>query len=119
WLASGTGLAAVLSMFAVAVNSRALTLADFGMFVLFQSSALLLAGVFTFATQQPVIKLGVQALQAGERERFEQLVGMGLVADLISAAATTVVAVGAVLMLPNLIGLPEDRVVPALIVAAS
>lgn len=119
YLATGTGGASVLALGAVAINSRALSLADFGAVVLLQSSAMLIAGIFGFATQQAIIKLGMGAIEHGDSQRFERLIGMGLAADLLSAVMASAAALGAVLLMPGLTGLPADRVPAAAIVAAS
>lgn len=118
-LLSGSGGAALLSLFTVAIVARALSLTDFGTFVLLQTSALLIAGLFTFSTQQPVIKLGIAALEQGDTDQFERIVGMGLVADLASATGAAVAACALVLLAPELIGMQADRASSALIVAIS
>lgn len=119
YLATGTGGASLLALGAVAINSRALSLSDFGAVVLLQSSAMLIAGIFGFFTQQAVIKLGMAAIEAGDSTRFERLVGMGLAADLLSAAVACVAALAAVLLLPGLNGLSADRIPAAALVAVS
>lgn len=119
WLSGGNGLAAVLSMLATAANSRALGLTDFGALVLLQSSALLIAGLFSFATQQPVVKLGVAALQEGDRPRFELLLGMGFLADALGAGLAAITGLAVVLLAPESLGLAPQAKAVALIVAAS
>lgn len=106
-------------MGAVVVNSRALSITEFGIFVLLQSSALLIAGICTFSTQQPVIKLGVAALETGDRARFERIVFMGLAADLISATIAGVAALLLVLAMPRMLGLDPQMQSAALIVSCS
>lgn len=118
-LGGGSGAASALALGAVAINSRALSLQEFGTYALMQSSALLVAGIFTFATQQPVIKLGMAALHADDRTRFERIVGMGLAADVASAVCAALVAGVAVLFMANLVGVPPSAKSAALIVAAS
>lgn len=119
YLVTGTGGASLLALGAVAINSRALSLADFGAVVLLQSSAMLIAGIFGIFTQQAVIKLGMAAIEQGDSLRFERLIGMSLAADLLSAVVASGAAMAAVLLLPGLTGLPADRVLPACIVAGS
>lgn len=118
-LGGGSGAAAALTLGAVAINSRALSLEEFGTYALIQTSALLVAGLFTFATQQPVIKLGMAALHADDNVRFERIVGMGLAADLASAICAAVVAGAAVLFMAGLVGVPPSAKSAALIVTAS
>lgn len=118
-LISGSGGAAVLSLLTVAIVARGLSLTDFGTFVLLQTSALLIAGLFTFSTQQPVIKLGIAALEQGDTRRFERIVGMGLVGDLASATGAAIAACAIVFLAPRLLGIDADRAPAALVVATS
>ena len=118
-LGGSSGASALLSMLSTATNSRALNLTDFGTFILLQTSALLVAGIFSFATQQPIIKLGVRALEAGETEKFESFVGLGLLVDTASAVVATIVSLVLVSTLPALIGISAERISPAILVAAS
>ncbi|TCJ40218.1 lipopolysaccharide biosynthesis protein [Parafrankia sp. BMG5.11] len=117
-LGGGSGGAALLSLGAVAINSRALSLVDFGIFVLLQTTAMLVAGLFTFATQQPVIKLGMAALERGQTERFERLVGMGLLADFASAFAAAAVSLGLLVLMPQWLPLPPRYELGAIVVAS-
>ena len=119
FLGGGTALAAFLSMLAVVVNSRALSITQFGQFVLLQSSALLIAGICTFSTQQPVIKLGVAALAEGDRTRFERIIFMGFAADCLSAVIAASSALAIVLLVPGLIGLDAELQKAAVIVSCS
>ncbi len=116
-LGSGTGMAALLSLLTAAANSRALSITEFGTYILLQSLALLIAGLISFATQQPVIKLGVAALEAGQVQRFEWLVGLGLALDVLAALLTGAIAITIVLVVPGLVGLSTELTEPAIIVA--
>ena len=112
-------MAAFLSMGAVVINSRALSITEFGIFVLLQTSALLIGGFFSFSTQQPVIKLGLAALKEGDRQRFERIIFMGFIADLLSAAVAAMFAALIVWLLPSLLGLDDRAQSAALIVSGS
>lgn len=118
-LGGGNGAASALALGAVAINSRALPLKDFGTFVLLQTCALLIAGLFTFATQQPVVKLGMAALDGKDFRRFEQIVGLGFLADFASAICAAVSAAAAILLLSDMAGIPPSARSAALIVAGS
>lgn len=118
-LISGNAGATGFLLVAVAINARALNLTEFGSLVLLQTSALLLAGVFSFSTQQAVIKLGLTALEAGEQRRFESIVGMGLVADVLAAAAAGGTAFLLLATASPLIGLPPRWMDAAAVVAAA
>jgi O-antigen/teichoic acid export membrane protein len=118
-LGGGSAVASVLALLATMANSRALSITDFGTLVLLQASALLLAGLTTLSPQQPIIKMGVSALNEGDTERFEGLIALGLAVDVAAALVAGGIALALVLWLPGLIDLPSDRIAPALIVAAS
>lgn len=118
-LASGNGGAALLSLGVVTINSRALSLTEFGIYVLLQTSGLLIAGLFAFATQQPVIKLGTAALESGDRPRFERVLGMGFLADTMSAGLAATTAVVLTLSAGSVIGLPTEYTLAAVIVSIS
>src|SRR5262245_31994518 len=77
-LCGGTGASALCMMLAAVVNEHALTAREFGLLVLFQSATLLFATLVTFATQQPVIKLGASAVAEGNLEKIGRIIGLGL-----------------------------------------
>jgi O-antigen/teichoic acid export membrane protein len=118
-LLSGNAGATALLLAAVAINTRALSLVDFGSLVLLQTFALLIAGVLSFSTQQAVIKLGILSIEAGDKRRFEVIVGMGFLADVIAAAAAAGVAFLSIIAVPLLVALPPAWMDAAFIVALS
>lgn len=118
-LGGGTLLSAALSMAVVVINTRALSPSEFGIYVLLQSSALLLAGFVSLSTQLPVIKLGMTALERGAAQEFRRLIGMGLLTDLAAGTIATVIALGVVFLIPDLIGLQDDYWIGALIVSGA
>lgn len=118
-LGGGSAFASLLSLLATVINSRALSIVDLGTFILLQSSALLLIGLATLSTQQPIIKMGVAALHAGDTKRFEGLVALGLLVDLASALVAGTLGLFLVFWLPDWLGIPENRIAPAAIVAGS
>ncbi len=109
--------ASLIMMVAVAANARALGLADFGALVMVQSSALLVAGLSAFATQQAVIRMGIEALESGDRQRFAHILGLGFVADLIGAALAGAIGLLALPWLLRAAALPASATPLALAAA--
>lgn len=90
-LVGGSGAVAVLGFVATALNARALGPQGLGVLSLFQASALLVAGLFSFGTQQPVIRLGKQAMEERDVARLGAIAGLGLLVDMVAAAVAGVV----------------------------
>lgn len=100
--------ASLIMMIAVAANARALGLADFGALVMVQSSALLIAGLSAFATQQAVIRMGIEALESDDKQRFTRILGLGFVADLIGTALAGAIGLTALPWLFAVAELPHE-----------
>ncbi len=118
-LGGSSGIGALLSMLATAANSRALTLTEFGTFVLLQASALMLAGLMQFSTQQPIIKMGELALHGRDARKFEAYVGLGLVVDFLSAFTAAALSMMMVVAIPGTLGLSPEVQAAAMPVCAS
>jgi len=118
-LAGGTAASSVFMMLAVATAARALNAHDFGVLVLLQSSVLMLRSLTSFSTQQPVIKLGADAQAIDDKHRLGSIISMGLMMDF--AASVLAFAIGAALVEFSRasIGLANENVGSAWIVAAS
>ncbi|WP_199504294.1 lipopolysaccharide biosynthesis protein [Qipengyuania sp. YIM B01966] len=119
FLVGGNGTAAMLAMATSAINARALSLAEFGQIALLQSAALLIAGLVTVSVQQPVIKLGVSALQRGQRREFEELVALGLIADIAGAIVAAAIGAATLVFLDYTRGLSAPTMTAGWIVAGS
>lgn len=119
WLAGGTGAAALLNMLALAFNVRALTAAEFGLLVLLQAAALMLSGLTSFATQQPVIQLGASALAEGDHARLGRIVTLGVTFDLVAAVMASAAAFLTIFLAGDLIGIAPAQRGPASLFAAS
>lgn len=91
-LAGGAAASAIFMMLAAVVNARALSAREFGLLVLFQSATMLIATLMSFATQQPVIKLGSSALADGDLPRLGRIIGLGLLLDALAAITGTAIA---------------------------
>lgn len=79
---SATTLAALLGMMAVAVNARALSLSDMGILALVQAYATLIAGLASFNTHLPVMRLGAEAIEHGDKAKLSQLIFFTLLFDI-------------------------------------
>lgn len=119
YLAGGTAASALFMMLAAVVNARALSAREFGLLVLFQSATMLLATLMSFATQQPVIKLGASALADGDLNKLGRIIGLGLLLDALAAIAGTIIAIVFLLLVRGWVGLGGDQVGLAAVFAAS
>jgi len=111
--------AALFTMFATVLNARALPVREFGVLVLFQSATLMISTITSFATQQPVIKLGAAALADGDNERLGRIIGFGLLLDFLAAAIATLLAFGFLAVAGKWLGLEDDQYGIAALFAAS
>lgn len=118
-ISGATAIASVLALIAMTINARALSLADFGTLAFLQSSALFIAGLCSFATQQPLMKMGIAALEAGETQVFRRLVARGLIVDSLSALASVTVGMALVLTAPHWWGMSTSAASLALLIGLS
>lgn len=118
-LGGSSAIASLLALFATIANSRALSIVDFGTYVLLQASALLLAGLTSFSPQQPVIKMGMAALEGGDTRRLQGLIALGFAVDLASALTAGTLGLLVAWLLPDRLGIPAEHSTAALIVAGS
>ena len=82
----------MLGFATAALNARAIGAEGIGVIALFQSSALLMTGLFSFGTQQPLISLGKQALHDGDRKRLGGIASLAISLDYASSIAAGVVS---------------------------
>jgi len=118
-MAGGTAISSLFTMLAVALSARALNAHDFGVLVLMQSAVLGLRGASSFATQQPVIKLGADAQAAEDRNRLGRIVSMGVVVDAASSLVAFAVAAIAIKFFRGALDLADRDVGFAWIFAGS
>lgn len=104
-LLGGSGIAMLLNFGGAALNARALGPEGIGVIALFQASALLMAGLFSFGTQQPMIRLGKQALQDGNFRYLGAIASVAIVLDYASSFVAGVVSLFIVIVLADAIGL--------------
>ena len=118
YLAGGTATAAIFMMLAAGFNARALSAQEFGLLALLQTSALMLRGLISFGTQQPVIQLGAAALADHDEARLGQVIGLCLGLDLVAAVAATILAFLVIFLAGGWIGLRSSDTAWACIFAA-
>jgi O-antigen/teichoic acid export membrane protein len=118
-LGAGTTATSLLMMVATAIAARSLGGHDFGVLVLLQSAVLMLRALTGFGTQQPVIKLGSDAQAGDDKQRLGEVVSMGLVVDALTAVATFAIAALFIELFRKSIGLADQDVSFAWILAVS
>ena len=119
YLAGATVASAALSMLAVAVAARALSPREFGTLILLQSAALMVSMAMSFATQQPIIKLGADAQAGEDRDRLGELISRGLIIDAAASAIGLAIALLLIAILAGAVGLGGDDLNSARIFAFS
>jgi O-antigen/teichoic acid export membrane protein len=105
-----TGNAAVagFGVITLALNARALGTAGLGVLALIMTIATLVDRIAAFQTWLPLVKLGAEALAAGDKRRVGQIVTVALLFDAIAATASAVVAVLIVLLAGQRLGIPAE-----------
>jgi O-antigen/teichoic acid export membrane protein len=105
-----TGNAAVagFGVITLALNARALGTAGLGVLALIMTIATLVDRIAAFQTWLPLVKLGAEALAAGDKRRVGQIVTVALLFDAIAATAAAVVAVLIVLLAGERLGIPAE-----------
>ena len=108
YLVGGTVVTALCLMLAAVLNARALSPHSFGVLVLFQSATLTLTTLMSFATQQPVIKLGSTALAKGDVVQLGRIISLALLTDAVAAITTSAVAFACLYLAWARVGLTDD-----------
>ena len=119
YLAGGTVASSVFMMFAVVLAARALSPREFGLLVLFQSATMLVGGLMSCSTQQPVIKLGSSAQAEGDMARLGRIIRLGLLIDTIAASVAMLAAFAFLTFGRHWVDFPDDQVGIAALFAAS
>ncbi|MBZ9997342.1 lipopolysaccharide biosynthesis protein [Mesorhizobium sp. BH1-1-4] len=107
---SSSGVAALCSIVALALNARSLGPADFGTLAVIQAYVTFISGLATFESWQPVIRLSARS-----RSRLGPAASCGIVLDVSAAFAATAVAVGGILLFGEAIGVSHQNRLLALI----
>lgn len=92
WLAASKVVSAVLSLFYLAIVTRTLGVANFGLFAMVIASGQLIATVVKFESWQGLIKFGQKPLERGDKPSLADLVAVAAVTDLTGALVGTILA---------------------------
>lgn len=93
WMLASRGVLAVLSLFYLAIVTRALGINGFGRFALITGAAQALATLVAFQSWQVVVQYGVAPAQAGDDAKLARLFRGSLMLDLASAVVGALLAV--------------------------
>ena len=107
-LMGATGIAAMLGFATVALNARSLGAEGIGIIALFQGSAAILTGLFNIGSQQPMIRLGRQAIEDHQNDRLAIIAGLAVLLDILAAFLAGLCALFLVWLVPGLIGLSDE-----------
>lgn len=118
WLASGKGVAAVLSLIYLAIATRTLGPADFGRFILITGAATAISQIVGFNVWQVIVKHGQAYLTPRDPAGMGRLVALCGFTDLGAAIAGCVVSALVCFLFDEALGLPGDLGVQAFAFAA-
>lgn len=111
-LLGGRSINAVVSLGYIALTTRGLGLAQFGVLALITAFAQFLGDVVKFQSWQTVLHYGTEPLLDGDRPRFQQVVRLSLFLDLISGLAGVFLGIIGGLLFGSVLGWSKD-VAPA------
>lgn len=107
-LLSGKAAGGVLSLAYLAIAARGLGPEGMGALVLAHTYAMVIAGLARFQSWQAVIRFGAPMLRNGDEARFKELLRYTIRLDLISAAASIVIALAIAPFAARAFGWPDD-----------
>lgn len=107
-LVGGNIAVAGLGVVTLALNARALGVAGLGVLALIMTIAMLIDRIVAFQTWQPLVKLGADARDVGDKVRIGQLTTVALLFDMGAALVAASVAVSVVLLAGEWLGLPKE-----------
>lgn len=105
WIFSSQVVMAVLGMISLAVSARALGAAGLGALALIEAFARINARLVHFEPWQAVIQYGSVALEEQDTTRFEKLVGLSIVLDVIGGLAAAALILFLAPLVADTIGL--------------
>lgn len=118
WILGGKGYGAVLSLFYLAILTRALGPAAYGSFALILSAALVLQAVLNFNIWQVLVKYGQEHVHSGDGPALARLIRFCTAVD-FAMALVAVAAAGLILLFGrNLLGMPDELAWAAFVYAA-
>lgn len=108
WIVSSQVAMAALGMVALAISARSLGAAGLGALALIEAFARINARLVHLEPWQAVIKYGSAALENQDHSRFEKLIGLSIVLDVIGGVAAAALILLLAPLLAGKIGLSES-----------
>ena len=118
WLFSAKGLGAILSIVYLAILTRLLGPAGFGLFILIVSAVQMGGALLRPQGWQTVVQYGVARARAGEDDKFARLAWLVVGVELAGGLVATLVAAIALPVAAFAFGWPREVTVGALVYAA-
>jgi len=118
WLASGKGVAAVLSLIYLAIATRTLGPADFGRFILITGAATAISQIVAFNVWQVIVKHGQAYILPRDPAGMGRLVALCALTDFGAAVAGCVVSAIVCFLFDDEMGLPGPLSMQAFAFAA-
>jgi O-antigen/teichoic acid export membrane protein len=103
-LASGNAAAIGIGMVTLALMAHMLGPALLGLLAMVEAYGRFMDQVIRLETWQAVVRYGAASLEAGDKERFAELVGFGIALDIIGALAAGAIALLAIPIVGDWIG---------------
>jgi len=103
-LASGNATAVGIGMVTLALMAQMLGPALLGLLAMVEAYGRFMDQVIRLETWQTVVRYGAATLEAGDKERFAELVGLGIALDIIGALAASAIALLAIPLVGDWIG---------------
>ncbi len=108
WLAASKVVSAVLSLFYIAIVTRTLGVANFGLFATVLASGQLVATIVKFESWQGFVKFGQKPLQAADSGALASLVTVAAAVDLGGALVGSLLALAFSLLVGPMLGWDSD-----------
>jgi O-antigen/teichoic acid export membrane protein len=118
WLASGKGVAAILSLIYIAIATRTLGPANFGRFILITGAATAISQIVAFNVWQVIVKHGQAYIAPRDPAGMGRLVALCAFTDLGAAIAGCIVSAVVCFLFDEAMGLPGELSVQAFAFAA-
>lgn len=99
WFLGSKGVAALLSIFYLALATRTLGIERFGHFALVLGIGQAVSGLVTFQTWQLIVRFGMSHLANGEGAKLGRLIGFSAILDGASAIVGSLLALAAIMLL--------------------
>lgn len=90
------------------LNAQSIGAKGVGVMFLFQSTVAIVQGFFSFGTQQPVIKIGREAIESGDMAALSDVVGACMTVDFLSSFFGAILGLFAVYFFSGWLGVPDD-----------